>query len=135
MKAERFKSVLAELIDENPFAIRAALKILDVCFTDGVPTLAVTCEERPRLLVNLGFVAAHCRSDAEVKAVICHEFLHVLLRHTEQRAPLTSAPVTEPTSSVAAVKATVGSVVSPITAKLLVAALVLPAASVALTLN
>ena len=91
MKAERFKSVLAELIDENPFAIRAALKILDVCFTDGVPTLAVTCEARPRLLVNLAFVTAHCRSDAEVKAVICHEFLHVLLRHTEQRAPLTTA--------------------------------------------
>ena len=53
MNAERFRSLLDELIDENPFAIRAVLKVLDVCFTESVPTLAVTCEERPRLLVNL----------------------------------------------------------------------------------
>ena len=91
MKADRFRSLLEELIDENPFAIRAALKILELSFTQSVPTLAVTCEERPRLLVNLEFVSRHCRSDAKVKAVICHEFLHVLLRHTEQKAPLSPA--------------------------------------------
>ena len=91
MNAERFRRLLEELIDENPFAIRAALKVLEVCFTESVPTLAVTCEERPRLKVNLKFVSRHCRSDAKVKAVICHEFLHVLLRHTEQRTPLTRA--------------------------------------------
>ena len=82
MNAERFRRLLEELIDENPFAIRAALKILDVCFTESVPTLAVTCEERPRLLVNLEFVCKHCRSDAQVKAVICHE----LQVHQEARA-------------------------------------------------
>src|SRR5262249_38148714 len=91
MNAARFRSLLEELIDENPFAIRAALRILDVCFTESVPTLAVTCEARPRLLVNLKFVSKHCRSDAEVKAVMCHEFLHVLLRHTEQKTPLSPA--------------------------------------------
>jgi hypothetical protein len=91
MNAERFQRLLDELIDENPFAIRAALKVLDVSFTESVPTLAVTCEERPRLLVNLKFVSRHCRSDEQVKAVICHEFLHVLLRHTEQRTRLTPA--------------------------------------------
>lgn len=87
----RFRQLLVEIIDENPFAIRAVLKILEVEFTADVPTLAVTCEDRPRLLVNLGFVATHCRTDAQVKAAICHEFLHVLLRHTEQYAPLTAA--------------------------------------------
>ena len=88
MNADRFRAILAELIDENPFAIRAVLRILGVEFTAGVPTLAVTCEERPRLLVNLDFVGEHCRTDAEVKALLCHEFLHVLLRHTEERKPL-----------------------------------------------
>lgn len=87
----RFRQLLIELIDENPFAIRAVLRILEVEFTPKVQTLAVTCEERPRLLVNLDFVATHCRTDAQVKAVICHEFLHVLLRHTEQAKPLTAA--------------------------------------------
>ena len=51
MNAFEVRGLLQELIDENPFAIRAALKVLDVCFTESVPTLAVTCEERPRLKV------------------------------------------------------------------------------------
>lgn len=88
---ERFRRLLLELVDENPFAIRALLKILDTVFTTAVPTLAVTCEDRPRLLVNPDFVRANCATDDEVKAAICHEFLHVLLRHTETRTELTPA--------------------------------------------
>jgi hypothetical protein len=89
MKPEAFRNIYRELIDENPLAIRAVLKVLTIEFTERVETLAVTCEERPRLLVNLAFVGEHCRTDAEVKAVICHEFLHVLLRHTERFTVLT----------------------------------------------
>jgi hypothetical protein len=89
MNARTFHSVYRELIDENPLAIRAVLKVLCVEFTDIVPTLAVTCEVRPRLLVNLAFVRAHCRTEAHLKALICHEFLHVLLRHTERLTTLT----------------------------------------------
>jgi hypothetical protein len=91
MNAEQFRATLRELVEENPFAIRAVLKILHTEFTDSVPTLAVSCEEQPRLLVNLRFIATYCRSDAEVKAVICHEFLHVLLRHTERFEVLSPA--------------------------------------------
>ena len=89
MTAKSFHNVYRELIDENPLAIRAVLKVLRVEFTDTVPTLAVTCEQRPRLLVNLAFVREHCRTEAHVKAVVCHEFLHVLLRHTERFTALT----------------------------------------------
>ena len=80
---QRFRDIVIELIDENPFAVRAVLKILDIVFTTAVPALAVNCEARPRLLVNPEFLKKHCRNDQQVKAVICHEFLHVLLRHTE----------------------------------------------------
>lgn len=89
--AARFRSLVMELIDENPLAIRPVLKILGIEFTSFVPTLAVSCTERPVLLVNLDFVNAHCRTDAHVKALICHEFLHVLLRHTDDLRPLTPA--------------------------------------------
>ncbi len=91
MNEKMFNALLYELIDENPFAIRAVLKILDVEFTDTVPTLAVTKQSKPRLLVNLQFVAEHCRTEEQVKAVIVHEFLHVLLGHTEEKKPLTPA--------------------------------------------
>jgi hypothetical protein len=91
MNAYEIRGLIQELIDENPFAIRAVLKILAVEFTEAVPTLAVTCEERPRLLVNLRFVERHCVTPEHVKAVLCHEFLHVLLRHTTIQGPLTMA--------------------------------------------
>jgi hypothetical protein len=86
-----FRGLVQELIDDNPFAIRAVLKILGLSFTDTVPTLAVTCAERPLLKVNLGFLREHCTTEDHVKAVICHEFLHVLLRHTEEPRELTPA--------------------------------------------
>ncbi len=91
MNATHFHNIYRELIEENPLAIRAVLKILAVEFTDTVPTLAVTCEARPRLLVNLAFIHAQCRTEAHVKAVVCHESLHVLLRHTERLTTLTPA--------------------------------------------
>ncbi|AKU11255.1 hypothetical protein AzCIB_1350 [Azoarcus sp. CIB] len=87
----QFRHLTEELVEENPLAVRAVLKLCEVRFTDKVSTLAVTCEEKPVLLVNLDFVKLHCRSDTEVKAVICHEFLHVLLRHTEHIDLITPA--------------------------------------------
>jgi len=91
MNEKYFKTLLQELIDENPFSARAVLKILDVRFTESVPTLAVTREKQPRLLVNLAFLTEHCHTDQHVKAVIIHEFLHVLLRHTEDKRRMTPA--------------------------------------------
>ena len=91
MNAEYFNSLYQELIEENPFAVRAVLKVLRVEFTETVSTLAVSCESRPRLLVNLSFLEKHCGTDEHVKAVVCHEFLHVLLRHTERTTTLLPA--------------------------------------------
>jgi len=88
---ELFQSLLLELIDENPFAVRSLLRILAVEFTDSVPTLAVTCEVEPVLKVNLGFLELHCHTDEHIKALMCHEFLHVLLRHTDETGPYNAA--------------------------------------------
>ncbi len=41
MTPQRFRTLLAEIVDENPFAIRAVLKILEVEFTEGVPTIVI----------------------------------------------------------------------------------------------
>lgn len=84
LREEDFRAIMMELMDENPFAVRSVLRILEIRFTNKVNTLAVTCEERPIFKVNLKFVNQHCRTDEHVKALICHEFLHVLLNHTEK---------------------------------------------------
>lgn len=86
MTPERFRDVALELATENPLAVRSLLRILAIDFTTEVPTMEVTCDARPTLRVNLEFVGKHCASDSHVKAVILHEFLHILLRHTD-RAP------------------------------------------------
>lgn len=86
---KRFRVLVRELIDENPFAARAVLRIVSVTFTSKVPTLAVTLEDPPKLLVNLDFVRTNCHTDAHVKALICHEYLHVLLGHTERFQKMT----------------------------------------------
>jgi hypothetical protein len=91
MNTMQVRALMHELMDENPFAIRAVLRILSVEFTSAVPTLAVTNEPRPRLLINLSFVTKHCKTDEHVKALLCHEFLHVLLRHTDEPGAPTPA--------------------------------------------
>ncbi|MDP6670093.1 MAG: hypothetical protein QF492_09365 [Candidatus Krumholzibacteria bacterium] len=91
MNEKLFRSIYRELIDENPVAMRAVLKILKVEFTDQVPSLSVTCEKPSRLRVNLDFLRENCRTEAHVKAVLIHEFLHVLLRHTETYDSVTPA--------------------------------------------
>ena len=91
MTEPRFRDLVRELLDENPFALRPFLKVAGLRFTDEVPTMAMTCRARPELLVNLGFATEHCGADAEVKAVLVHEFLHIILRHTEERGPITPA--------------------------------------------
>ncbi len=84
-------AILRELIDENPIACRGILRIARIVVTDEVPTLAVTLGGTPQLKINLAFVATHCHTEAHVKAVILHEFLHVLLGHTERFARVDDA--------------------------------------------
>ncbi len=91
LNADYFESILEDLIDENMMACAAVLRILDIRYTDTVPTLAVTTQDRPRLLVNLDFVRNHCRNEIGVKTLLLHEFLHVLLNHTVDFKTVTPA--------------------------------------------
>ncbi|MEY2949523.1 MAG: hypothetical protein RLZZ248_724 [Bacteroidota bacterium] len=80
----RVKNVTQELAEENPLACRGLLSIADIIFTEGIPTMAVSLTSPPVLKINLSFLNEHAQSDNDVKAVLMHEFLHVLLKHTEQ---------------------------------------------------
>lgn len=79
-----FRAILQQLIDRNALACRAVLTLARVRFTTQVPTLAVTLAHPVELLVNLDFVRKHCATEAHVEALLLHEFLHVLLGHTER---------------------------------------------------
>lgn len=87
----QFRAVLSELIDTNPIACRAVLSICKIEFTETVPTLCVTLGHPTKLRVNLAFIAEHCQSESEVHALLIHEFLHVILRHTTRFKRMTPA--------------------------------------------
>ena len=78
-----FDVVLAEFVEDNPLACQGILSVARVVFTSDVPTLAVTLREDPPLLkVNPAFLATHIRTEDDLRALLLHEFLHVLLGHT-----------------------------------------------------
>lgn len=86
---EDIQALLFEMREDNPLSIQALLKILTIEATTDIETAAVTRTDRPKLLVNLSFINAHCHSDDEVKAVLLHECLHVLLGHCVEEEKLT----------------------------------------------
>lgn len=86
-----FNTILSELIDENPLACRGVLRLCGVEFTDAIATAQVTLGERSVLRVNLDFLRTHCSTPEHVKAVLLHEFLHVVLGHTRRFQTVSNA--------------------------------------------
>lgn len=78
---EKIKAIFYELMRENPMLISSVLSICRIEFTDKVPTLAVTFGKSPILMINDQFIEDVCLTDEHVKALLFHEFLHILLGH------------------------------------------------------
>ncbi len=87
----RVRNALYDLLDTNPMACRAVLGLCALEFTTSVPTAAVTLGERPVLKVNPDFIAEHAPDDEDVRFVLMHEFMHVVLRHTRKFPHMTPA--------------------------------------------
>jgi predicted metal-dependent peptidase len=81
---KQIRYIIQDMTDENPLACRALFTITNVEFTTKIPTMAVTLSKSPVLKINLEFCREHLQSENDVKAVLLHEFLHVLLLHTEK---------------------------------------------------
>jgi len=75
------RTLVSDMAAENPLACKALLDISKIEFTETVPTMAISLSKRPVLRINLEFCRAHLRTESEVKCVLLHEFLHVLLFH------------------------------------------------------
>ena len=84
--AQSIENIVKDLSQENPLACKALYRVVALEFSTEVPTLAVSISERSVLSINLEFCRKHLRSETEVKAVLIHEFLHILLGHTEKYA-------------------------------------------------
>ncbi len=85
----KITQVMLDLADENLFATRALYRIAEVQLTVDVRTLAVSLKSNPTLYINPHFVNNCCRNEDDLKAVLLHEFLHVLLEHTNKFKKMT----------------------------------------------
>jgi len=76
--------IIQDLIEENPLACSGLFKVSAIEFSNKVDTMAVSIAAKPILYINLDFCRKHLECENDVKAVLLHEFLHVLLLHTEK---------------------------------------------------
>jgi Putative metallopeptidase domain len=64
------------------YELEMLCRVAGIEWSRTIPTAAVTCGERTRLLVNPDFVAQHCPLDEHLFLLVMHELWHVLLAHT-----------------------------------------------------
>ncbi len=81
---KQIEYIILEMAQENTLACKALFSISRIRFTEEVPTMAVSLSDHPELLINMEFCRTHLQRESDVKAVLLHEFLHVILLHTEK---------------------------------------------------
>ncbi|MGI9190478.1 MAG: DUF2201 family putative metallopeptidase [Chitinophagaceae bacterium] len=74
--------IVHDLAGEDAMACRALFEITQIEFTEKVQTMAVSLKNKPTLFINPRFCNHHLETENDVKAVLLHEFLHVILGHT-----------------------------------------------------
>jgi hypothetical protein len=71
--------------------MEALCRMAGIRVSRDIPTAAVECVYRPRLLINPDFVAQYCRRDEHLFLLVMHELWHVILAHTHLYARATPA--------------------------------------------
>jgi hypothetical protein len=88
------KTILTRLLTSLPagtFEMETFARLAGVVTTKRVPTAAMECKHRPRLLMNPDFLTEHCVRDEHLFLLVMHELWHVLLAHTSLYPRVTMA--------------------------------------------
>ena len=64
------------------YGLPALLQLSEIVESTDVPSAAVECSRRPRMLINPEFVAAHANTPDKLVTLVMHELHHVILGHT-----------------------------------------------------
>ena len=64
------------------YCLGSLFRILEIVESTAVPTACVECAERPRMIINPEFVAAHAQTPEKLLMLVMHELHHVVLGHT-----------------------------------------------------
>ena len=75
----------------SKFEMQTLCRLADIQTSRALPTAAVECKRRPRLLINPDFVERHCQRDEHLFLLVMHELWHVMLAHTRMYPRATTA--------------------------------------------
>jgi hypothetical protein len=64
------------------FEMETFCRLAGIEVSDRVPTAAVECTLRPRLLLNPEFTNKYCQDDEHLFLLVMHELWHIILAHT-----------------------------------------------------
>ena len=73
---------LLQAFPSGSFCLPAMLELASIQETDAVPTAAVECCARPRLLLNPDWIERHAETPEKLMMLTLHELHHVVLGHT-----------------------------------------------------
>ena len=72
------------------FEMDTLCRLAGIKLSRKLPTAAVECTRRPRLLINPDFVSKHCTRDEHLFLLVMHELWHVQLAHTRMYPNMTT---------------------------------------------
>lgn len=84
-KATSSSDLIARLVACLPaatFEMETLCRLAGIKATREIPSAAVECTFRPRLLLNPDFVAQYCERDEHLFLLVMHELWHIILAHT-----------------------------------------------------
>ncbi|MEL6405922.1 MAG: hypothetical protein AAFR81_16250 [Chloroflexota bacterium] len=90
-EASRIMSRLLASMPAATFEMETLSRLADIVASRQIPTAAMECRHRPRLLINPDFVAQYCKRDEHLFLLIMHELWHVMLAHTSLYPRMTKA--------------------------------------------
>ncbi|MDX2078825.1 MAG: hypothetical protein SFZ02_20495 [bacterium] len=88
-EATILKNRLTRCLPSARFEMETLCRLAGIEISRAVPTAAVECKRRPRLLINPDFVEKHCMRDEHLFLLVMHELWHVLLAHTRMHPRMT----------------------------------------------
>jgi len=86
--------IMSRLLSSLPAAtleMETLARLAGIVASRKVPTAAMECKHRPRLLLNPDFIAKHCKRDEHILLLVMHELWHVMMAHTSLYPRVTPA--------------------------------------------
>lgn len=89
--ADQITKRLLRSMPAATFEMEIFTRLASVVMSYSIPTAAVECRHRPRLLLNPDFVKQYCERDEHLFLLVMHELWHVMLAHTSVYQRMTLA--------------------------------------------